>query len=107
MCSPSLLFLSPSGSISDAAMTTPRITIYTTPFCGYCHSAKALLARKGVSYDEIDVSRDAAERRRMLSRSNGSSTVPQIFIGETHVGGSDELHDLDRDGGLDFLLAAT
>lgn len=86
-------------------MTAPKITIYTTPSCPYCHAAKALLARKGVRYDEIDVSRDPAERQRMMARANGGYTVPQIFIGETHVGGSDDIHDLDRRGGLDPLLA--
>ncbi len=86
-------------------MTAAKITIYTTPTCPYCHAAKALLARKGVRYNEIDVSRDPAERRQMIKRANGRYTVPQIFIGETHVGGSDEIHDLDHRGGLDPLLA--
>lgn len=83
----------------------PKVTIYTTPFCPYCHSAKALLRRKNVEFSEIDVSYDAQERQRMMAKANGRRTVPQIFIGETHVGGSDELHALDRQGRLDPLLA--
>ena len=83
----------------------PRITIYTTPYCGYCLRAKALLKRKGAPFDEIDVSFDPAERQRMTAMARGRRTVPQIFIGETHVGGSDELHDLERAGRLDPLLA--
>lgn len=83
----------------------PKVTIYTTPFCPYCHSAKALLRRKNVNFSEIDVSYDAQERQAMMAKANGRRTVPQIFIGETHVGGSDELHALDRQGKLDPLLA--
>lgn len=83
----------------------PKVTIYTTPFCPYCQSAKALLRRKNVEFSEIDVSYDAQERQRMTTKSNGRRTVPQIFIGETHVGGSDELHALERQGKLDTLLA--
>jgi glutaredoxin 3 len=82
-----------------------KVTIYTTPFCPYCHSAKALLKRKNVDYSEIDVSFDPQERQRMVTRAQGRRTVPQIFIGETHVGGSDELHALERQGKLDPLLA--
>ena len=84
-----------------------KITIYTTRSCPYCHSAKSLLARKGASYDEIDVSGDAAERQRMMLRANGRRSVPQIFIGETHVGGSDDLHELERRGRLDGLLTTS
>jgi glutaredoxin 3 len=82
-----------------------KVTIYTTPFCPYCHSAKALLKRKNVDFSEIDVSFDPQERQRMVTRAQGRRTVPQIFIGETHVGGSDELHSLERQGKLDPLLA--
>ncbi len=89
---------------SPTAMS--RVTIYTTQFCPYCHAAKALLQKKGVNYDEIDVSGDAAERQRMTARAGGRRSVPQIFIGETHVGGSDDLHALERAGRLDPLLAA-
>ena len=84
----------------------PKVTIYTTAYCPYCHSAKALLRRKNVQFSEIDVSYDAEERQRMMAKAQGRRTVPQIFIGETHVGGSDELHALDRQGKLDPLLAA-
>jgi len=82
-----------------------KITIYTTPSCSYCHAAKALLKRKGAAFDEIDVGYDAAERQRMTARAHGKRTVPQIFIGETHVGGNDELYALERQGRLDPLLA--
>ena len=85
---------------------SPKITIYTTQFCGYCHRAKALLDSKGAAFEEIDVSYSPEERQRMTARANGLRTVPQIFIGDTHVGGSDELYDLDRRGGLDPLLAS-
>jgi glutaredoxin 3 len=85
----------------------PKVTIYTTAFCSYCHSAKALLRRKNVEFYEIDVSYDAQERLRMTARAQGRRTVPQIFIGDTHVGGSDELHALERQGKLDPLLAGT
>ncbi|MCC7348347.1 MAG: glutaredoxin 3 [Variibacter sp.] len=82
------------------------VEIYTTPWCGYCRAAKTLLARKGVSFSEIDVSANPDRRQEMLQRANGKWTVPQIFIGETHVGGSDDLHALERAGKLDQLLAA-
>ena len=82
----------------------PKITVYTTPWCSYCHSAKALLSRKGAAFEEIDVSHDPELRQYMTLKARGCRTVPQIFIGETHVGGSDELHELDREGGLDPLL---
>jgi glutaredoxin 3 len=81
-----------------------RIEIYTTRYCGYCQSAKALLARKGVAFSEIDVTGDHKERSRMVERANGRMTVPQIFIGSTHVGGFDDLYDLERAGRLDPLL---
>ena len=81
------------------------VEIYTTPICPYCNAAKRLLDRKGVTYREIDVSRDAALRQAMVQRANGRRTVPQIFVGSTHVGGSDDLHALDHAGKLDPLLA--
>ena len=84
----------------------PQIEIYTTPWCGYCAAAKRLLDRKGVSYAETDVSGDMALRREMTQRAMGRQTVPQIFIDGVHVGGSDDLHALDRAGKLDALLAA-
>ena len=83
----------------------PPIDIYTTRFCPYCRSAKALLDRKGAAYKEIDVSGDAGLRDAMIERVRGRSTVPQIFIGKVHVGGSDDLHALERAGKLDPLLA--
>jgi glutaredoxin 3 len=83
-----------------------RIEIYITRLCGYCQSAKALLARKGVTFSEIDVTGDQEARNRMVERASGRMTVPQIFIGATHVGGFDDLYDLDRAGKLDPLLAA-
>lgn len=81
------------------------VEIYTTPFCGYCAMAKRLLDRKGVKYHEIDVSADPALRAAMVQRANGRRTVPQIFIGDVHVGGSDDLHALEHAGKLDALLA--
>jgi glutaredoxin 3 len=83
-----------------------QVEIYTTRYCGYCHSAKALLTRKGIAFVEIDVSGDPEGRNKMVERANGHMTVPQIFIGATHVGGSDELHALNRAGELDALLTA-
>jgi glutaredoxin 3 len=84
----------------------PPVEIYTTQYCGYCRAAKALLTRKGVAFIEIDVSENAERRQEMLERANGGYTVPQIFIGGTHVGGSDDLHALERAGKLDPLLSA-
>jgi glutaredoxin 3 len=81
------------------------VEIYTTQICPYCHAAKRLLDRKGVAYREIDVSRDPALRAAMVQRAKGRRTVPQIFVGEVHVGGSDDLHALDHAGKLDPLLA--
>jgi glutaredoxin 3 len=80
------------------------VEIYTTRFCPYCHAAKALLQRKGVTFSEIDVGRDWERREEMVQRANGSSTVPQIFIGAVHVGGCDDLLDLEDAGKLDALL---
>jgi len=82
-----------------------RIDIYTTRFCAYCRSAKALLTRKGLTFSEIDVTGDHEGRNRMVQRANGRMTVPQIFVGATHVGGFDELYRLERAGKLDPLLA--
>jgi glutaredoxin 3 len=82
-----------------------QVEIYTTRYCPYCHSAKALLQRKGITFTEIDVTGDPEGRSKMVERSHGSYTVPQIFIGATHVGGSDDLHALNRAGKLDPLLA--
>ena len=83
-----------------------NVTIYTSPLCPYCHRAKRLLQSKGVEFNEVDVSMDADARSDMIRLANGRTTVPQIFIDQTHVGGSDDLQALDRAGKLDPLLAA-
>lgn len=80
------------------------VTIYTRMMCGYCAAAKRLLDAKGVAYDERDASFSTELRQEMISRANGRSTFPQIFIGDFHVGGSDDLHELERQGKLDALL---
>ena len=82
-----------------------KVEIYTTPFCPYCYRAKALLARKGVSFEEVDAPHGSAARRSAIERSGGRTTVPQIFVGGRAIGGSDELSALDRAGKLDALLA--
>ena len=82
------------------------VEMYTSPFCGFCHAAKRLLNSKDVSFIEIDVARDPGRRQEMMARAHGRHTVPQIFIDDTHVGGCDELHALERSGKLDPLLAA-
>lgn len=84
----------------------PDIDIYTTMFCPFCHHAKKLLEDKGVAFREIDVTFNAGERDAMAARAGGSHTVPQIFIGEEHVGGCDELVALNRAGRLDVMLGA-
>ena len=81
------------------------VTIYTTGLCPYCHRAKDLLSKKGVAYEEIDVTFQPGKRVDMKVRAGGRHTVPQIFVGETHVGGCDELYSLDCAGKLDPLLA--
>ena len=83
----------------------PRVTIYTTPICPYCSMAKRLLAGKAVAFEEIDVSRDYAAREALVAKSGGRRTVPQIWIGDRHVGGCDDLMALDSGGQLDALLA--
>ncbi len=82
-----------------------KVEMYTTGLCPFCYRAKKLLDGKGVTYDEIDVMFTPGKRDEMIKRS-GRRTVPQIFIGDTHVGGSDDLHALERQGKLDTLLAA-
>lgn len=86
-------------------MATPEIVIYTKFGCGFCFRAKRLLDAKGVEYTEHDITMGGPRREEMLARAPMARTVPQIFIGETHVGGSDELHALDAAGKLDPLLA--
>ena len=81
------------------------VEIYTTPICGFCQMAKRLLTQKGVSFNEIDVMAAPERRAEMTQRANGGRTVPQIFVGDTHVGGCDDLHALERAGKLDALLA--
>ncbi len=81
-----------------------KIELYTSPYCGYCYLAKHLLDRKGAVYTEIDILADADRRTEMVERSGGNRTVPQIFIDDRHIGGSDELVALDRNGALDVML---
>ena len=83
-----------------------KVVIYTKPYCPYCVRALALLERKGADFEEIEAAFDPEKKAEMIQRSNGGRTFPQIFIGDTHVGGSDELHALEARGGLDELLAA-
>lgn len=80
------------------------VEIYTSPLCGFCHAAKRLLSQKGVTFSEIDVLANPARKPEMIQRANGGRTVPQIFIGTTHVGGCDDLFALERAGKLDALL---
>lgn len=80
------------------------VEIYTSPLCGFCHAAKRLLNGKGVAFSEIDVARQPERRSEMMTRAGGRHTVPQIFVGSTHVGGCDELYALERAGKLDPLL---
>lgn len=81
------------------------VELYTTPICPYCTAAKKLLSRKGVSYSDVNVMADPKQRQVMMKRANGRHTVPQIFIGDIHVGGFDDLNALERAGKLDALLA--
>jgi glutaredoxin 3 len=81
------------------------VTIYTKPYCGYCHAAKRLLSAKGVAFNEIDIDGKPELRREMIQKAGGRSTVPQIWVGEIHVGGFDDIYDLDARGRLDPMLA--
>lgn len=83
-----------------------KVEIYTTPFCPYCERAKALLGRKGIAFEEKDAPHGSQARKDAIARSGGRSTVPQIFINDQAIGGSDDLAALDRAGRLDPLLAA-
>jgi glutaredoxin 3 len=83
-----------------------KVEIYTTRYCPYCISAKVLLTSKGIPFTEIDVTGNPEGRSRMVERAQGRMTVPQIFVGTVHVGGSDELHALERAGKLDPLLVS-
>ncbi|MBJ6124099.1 glutaredoxin 3 [Microvirga splendida] len=84
----------------------PAITIYTKSWCPYCSAAKKLLNEKGVEFTEIDIEKKPEARAEMIQKAKGRSTVPQIFIGEKHVGGCDDLYDLDDRGQLEPLLQA-
>jgi len=85
-------------------MADEAVVMYAKSWCPYCDRARALLTRKSVKFREIDIEAQPEQREEMIRRSGGQYTVPQIFIGERHIGGSDELHDLDAAGGLDALL---
>ncbi len=85
----------------------PAVEIYTTPYCPYCGWARELLARKNIAFKDFDVSGNPQLRAEMTRRASGRTTVPQIFIGATHVGGCDELYALEDDGKLDPLLATS
>ena len=82
-----------------------KVEIYTSMMCGYCHAAKALLKQKGIQFTEFDVTLRPGRRHEMMQRAGGATTVPQIFIGETHVGGYDDIAALEARGELDPLLA--
>ena len=82
------------------------VEIYTSPLCGFCHAAKRLLNEKGVDFSEVDVLKQPDRKPEMIQRASGGRTVPQIFIGDIHVGGCDDLYALERAGKLDALLAA-
>lgn len=84
-------------------MAAPHVLMYSKSWCPYCERARSLLSRKGVSFEEIDIEAHPERREEMVRRS-GRRTVPQIFIGERHIGGSDDLHELDAAGSLDRLL---
>jgi glutaredoxin 3 len=81
-----------------------KVLIYTTPICPYCVQAKRLLDRKGVTFEEVDISRDPDLRRKMVQMSGGRMTVPQIFVGDRHIGDCDGIYALDKAGKLDSLL---
>lgn len=83
-----------------------QVTIYTRAFCPYCSRALSLLKQKGVDFTHIDAGMDAQKRAEMIQRSNGARTYPQIFVGETHIGGCDDMMALERAGKLDLLLSA-
>ncbi|WP_324827337.1 glutaredoxin 3 [Qipengyuania zhejiangensis] len=87
-------------------MSHPPVTIYTKFGCGYCFRAKSLLDQKGVDYTEYDITMGGPKRDEMRERAPNANTVPQIFIGDIHVGGSDELASLERQGKLDAMLGA-
>lgn len=83
-----------------------NVTIYTRAFCGFCSRAVRLLQDKGVAFEEIDAGMDPDKRQEMIQRANGGSTFPQIFVGDMHIGGCDDMMALERQGKLDALLSA-
>jgi glutaredoxin 3 len=83
-----------------------QVEIYSSPFCGFCYRAKRLLEDKGVAFQEIDIMSNPERRPEMIKRAGGRSTVPQIFIDGRHIGGCDDIYDLESEGKLDPLLAA-
>jgi glutaredoxin 3 len=85
-------------------MGAPRVVMYAVDWCAYCNRARVLLGRKGIAFEEIDVEAVPGALEEMMARSGGRSSVPQIFIGDRHVGGCDELQELDAAGALDPLL---
>lgn len=94
-----------ASRLPDSAADAPSVEIYTTRICPYCNAAKMLLTRKNVPFTEIDIAANWEKRDEMIARANGRTTVPQIFVGGRHVGGSDDLYALERAGKLDALLA--
>ena len=84
----------------------PPVTIYTKPFCPYCARALALLREKGIAFTEIEAAYDPAKKKEMVQRANGRMTFPQIFIGDRHIGGCDDMYELEESGELDRLLEA-
>jgi glutaredoxin 3 len=96
----------PLSPVFESAFPMSDVVIYTKPLCPYCHRALDLLAKKGVKVTEIDAAFDPVKKREMMDRANGRATFPQIFIGDRHIGGCDDLLALERAGQLDPLLAA-
>jgi glutaredoxin 3 len=86
------------------SQTNAHVVVYSTLLCPYCHRAKALLRQKGVVFTEVDVSMDVEKRAEMTKRAHGRHTVPQIFVGDTHIGGCDDLYALEEAGKLDSIL---
>lgn len=95
----------PDNSSVERSFGMNSVEIYTSPTCGFCHAAKRLLDQKGVNFSEINVNAQPQKKAEMVQRANGRRTVPQIFIGRTHIGGCDELYALERSGKLDRLLS--
>ena len=83
--------------------TTNTLVIYTSSLCGFCYKAKSLLKRKNILFDEINIDIDYEKREEMINRSNGKTSVPQIFFGDHHIGGCDELYKLEDENGLEIL----